>query len=137
VQNPKNTIAATFDPSFIRVAMEMWRQTTDLKVPVHDDFKVHFMENRGQILTNFANTATAWSMLLRALTPTGGEDTKMLDALRGEIEEFQAWAKSEIAKLEHLAVEESLSACLDEALLNPDMRSLFKGARPKPTEGQE
>lgn len=136
MQDLKNTIQATFDPSFIRMAMQMWRETTDLKVPVHDDFKVHFMQNRGQILSNFANTATAWSMMLRALTPVGAEDTKACEALRGEIEEFQAWAKSEIAKLEHLAVEEALSACLDEALLSPDMQNLFRAARPKPPEGQ-
>lgn len=132
----KNPIEATFDPSFIRMAMQTWREATDLKVPVHDDFKVHFMENRGQILTNFANTATAWSMMLRALTPAGVEDARALDALRGEIEEFQEWAKSEIAKLEHLAVEEALSACLDEALLSPDMQKLFGAARPKPPESQ-
>jgi hypothetical protein len=114
----------------------MWRETTDMKVPVHDDFKVHFMQNRGQILANFANTATAWSMMLRALTPTSVDDTKAFDALRGEIEEFQAWAKSEIAKLEHLAVEEALSSCLDEALLSPELQNLFKGMRPKPPEGK-
>ncbi|MFJ1470133.1 hypothetical protein [Massilia orientalis] len=136
MQDLNNTIQATFDPSFIRMAMQMWREATDLKVPVHDEFKVHFMENRGQILTNFANTATAWSMMLRALTPTSPADADACEALRGEIEEFQAWAKSEIAKLEHLAVEEALSACLDDALLSPGLQNLFKPTRPKPPAGE-
>lgn len=136
MQDPSDTIQTTFDPSFLRMAMQMWREATDLKVPVHDEFKVHFMENRGQILTNFANTGTAWSMMLRALSPAGPEDAKALEALRGEIEEFQTWAKSEIAKLEHLVVEESLSASLDEALLSPELQNLFKTTRPKPPEGK-
>ena len=135
MQDQKNTIQATFDPSFMRVAMQTWRETTDMKVPVHDDFKVHFMQNRGPILSNFANTATAWSMMLRGLTPARLEDSHALDGLRAEIEEFQTWAKSEIAKLEHLALEEALSASIDQALLNPEMQNFFKAMWPKPPEG--
>jgi hypothetical protein len=135
VQDQQNTIHATFDPSFMRMAMQTWRETTDMKVPVHDDFKVHFMQNRGQILSNFANTATAWSMMLRGLTPARQQDSQALDALRAEIEEFQSWAKSEIAKLEHLALEEALSASIDQALLNPEMQNLFKAMWPKPPKG--
>ncbi|MDO8771976.1 MAG: hypothetical protein Q7K57_25375 [Burkholderiaceae bacterium] len=29
-----------FDPAWLRTSMSMWRDATDLKVPLHDDFKV-------------------------------------------------------------------------------------------------
>lgn len=132
MQNPTDKIQVTLDLSFIRVSMDLWRQTTDMKLPVHDNFKVHFMQNRGPILRNFAKTATAWSSMLRAMAPTTPEDAQALDVARTEVEEFGGWATSEIAKLEHLAVEESISASMDEALLNPEIQAWFKNMGPKP-----
>lgn len=136
MQNPNaKKIQVGIDLSFVRVSMELWRQTTDMKVPVHDDFKVHFMQNRGQILRNFSNTATAWSMMLRGMEPATPEDTQALDAARTEIEEFGGWAKDEMAKLEHLAVEESISASMEEAFSSPEIQRLIKNIWPKPPEG--
>lgn len=50
------------------------------------------------------------------------------------IEEFGIWANSELAKLDHMALQEALSASMDEALLNPDLRHLFRQAGPPPAE---
>ena len=33
--------------------MDMWRDVVDMKIPVHDNFKIHFIEQRASLLENF------------------------------------------------------------------------------------
>lgn len=33
--------------------MTMWRDAVDMKIPVHDNFKIHFIEKRAALLENF------------------------------------------------------------------------------------
>lgn len=129
-------IQIAFDPAFIRTSMELWRETTDMKIPVHDSFKVHFMQNRGAILRNFAKTAGAWTMMFHGLEATSPEDAEALAAVRAEVEAFGEWAKLEIAKLERVAEEEALRTGLDEAFLSPEFQSLFKHFGQKPPGGK-
>lgn len=116
--------------------MNLWRQTTEMKLPVHDSFKVHFIQNRGPILRNFAKTAAAWTSMLRAMAPVTPEDAQALDAARAEVEEFGKWATLEIAKLEHLAIEESISASMDEVLLSPEIQAWLRNMGHKPPPGK-
>lgn len=41
------------DPDWLRTSMTMWRDAVDMKIPVHDNFKVHFIERRGSLLEGF------------------------------------------------------------------------------------
>lgn len=82
--------------------MTLWRDSVDLMIPMKDDFKLHFMRQRKSILSGFENTARAWLMALRPAVPDPG-DTSEFDALLREIEAFETWAKSELAKLADLA----------------------------------
>jgi len=134
--NPSEKIQVVFDPSMVRMSIELWRQATDLKMPVHDSLKVHFIQNRGRILKNFAKTAGAWSMIFHGIEAAAPEDVEALAAVRSEIDTFGEWAKSEIAKLDQMAEEESLRSGFDEAFLSPEIQNLLKNIGPKlPGEG--
>ena len=135
MQNSNEKIQGSLDLSFIRVSMKLWRQTTDMEVPMHDNVKVHIMQNRGRILHNFVETANAWSMLLRGMESATPDDADALEAARAEIKAFGGWANSEIEKLEHFAIGESIIATMDEALLSPEMEKLLKNIWPKPAVG--
>jgi len=132
VENPDQKIQITFDPSFVRTSIALWRETTDMKIPVHDSFKVHFIQNRGPILRNFAKTARAWAMMFHGMEATSAQDAEALATVRNEIDAFGEWAKSELAKLQELADEEALRSGLDEAFLSPEFKSLFKHFGQKP-----
>ena len=43
-------IVVEFDPDFMLVSMEMWRKSLDMQIPIADEFKIHFMENRRRLL---------------------------------------------------------------------------------------
>lgn len=131
MSDSSKSFQVTLDPAFLQESMRLWRQATDMQLPLHDEFKLHFMQNRRPILANHAKTAKDWGMLLRALSPATVGEEGMLSALLAEVEAFGTWAQSELAKLDHMALQEALSASIDEALLNPDFRHLFgKGGPP-------
>jgi len=90
-------IAVEFDPGFMRVSMEMWQKATDMKIPLHDDFKIHFMENRRALLAGFIKTGQAWMAVLQAMNSTSKADE--LDAVRAEVKAFVAWAEQGLAEL--------------------------------------
>jgi hypothetical protein len=99
----------------------MWRDTVDMKIPIHDDFKVHFLSQRGVILKNYASTAGAWLMVLRSCKATGNNLVE-IDALKSDIEAFKAWAEAETKKLETLALQESMIDNVQTMLADPTMR---------------
>lgn len=97
---PDAAFPVELDPSFIRVSMDMWRDATDMKIPLHDAFKIHFMERRKSLLEGFEKTGKAWLSMLRAMKPTS--NASELVALRADIEEFVRWAEDGLATLAHL-----------------------------------
>ena len=71
----------TLDPGFLQESMRLWRQATDMQLPLHDEFKLHFMQNRRPILANHAKTAKAWAMGKRhpsTVLSTGSKNEMML-----------------------------------------------------------
>ncbi|WP_454739631.1 hypothetical protein [Cupriavidus necator] len=78
--------------------MDIYRDTIDLKVPIKDEFKVHFMQRRRDILTNFSHNGKAWSLLLQCMKPS--EDPAEFDALTMQVKEFRDWADAELRKLD-------------------------------------
>lgn len=87
--------------------MEMWRKALDMEVPLADEFKIHFLARRGELLDGFAKTAGSWMMVLRKCKATG-DDLIVLDALEEEIVAFKDWAEAGITSLAALAAEEVL-----------------------------
>lgn len=103
----------SFDPAYIRSCMQLWRDTTSNQVPMATEFQLHFITERPSILRNFECTATAWLMILEKAR-VGDSDQADLDTLVAEIKEFEAWVKSEIRKLDDLALKTSIEAGVDE-----------------------
>ncbi len=89
------------DPEFLRTSMTLWRDAVDMKIPVHDDFKIHFMENRAKILDGFVNTATSWSLVLNACKQVAPE-AESLDQLKADVQAFKKWANDGLAELRGL-----------------------------------
>jgi hypothetical protein len=77
--------------------MEMWQKATDMKIPLHDDFKIHFMENRRTLLAGLIKTRQAWMAVLQAMTSTFQADE--LDVVRGEVKAFVDWVERGLAEL--------------------------------------
>lgn len=96
------------DPGNLLMSMSMWRDVTDMKIPIADDLRVHLMSNKGQNLNNFIATATAWRTVLRGCSPLE-PDAKEFDDLVREIESFIEWAKGGLAELQQLALQEALT----------------------------
>lgn len=115
------------DASFADTCIELWRNSVDLKMPMADEFKTHFMEQRGTILRNFEQTASAWLMLLGRAVPAAA-DKADFDAFVETIKAFRAWAKDEIAVLERMALQAGIEANIEEIMqdsqLGPAMRDL-------------
>jgi hypothetical protein len=86
------------DQAQVRDYMTLWREALDMKIPLKDEFKIHFMSRRQSILENYLATATAWGMLLGTTTATG-EDKLELSGLKQDVSNFKQWAKEEIDKL--------------------------------------
>jgi hypothetical protein len=110
-----NAFTVGLDPSYILVCMEMWRDATDLKIPLRDDFKVHFITRRHTLLANCEKTATAWSMILGSMRAHGNHQMR-LDECREKVEEFKSWAKAELAELAQVAAQDQLQDTLQEGL---------------------
>ncbi|WP_233875099.1 hypothetical protein [Paraburkholderia adhaesiva] len=96
-------IEVKFDSDGILASIELWRQTVDLKIAMKDEFKLHFMENRRSILEGYVFAASQWMSLLCAMQPVDLGAEAQLASLRGEVENFAAWAEAELDELDHLA----------------------------------
>lgn len=100
--------------------MTMWRDVVDMKIPVHDDFKVHFFEKRASLLAGFVKTGTAFMMVLRACKAEG-QDSIELEALKAEVEAFKKWAEDGINDLNTMALQESMKDNIQQLLTDPDI----------------
>lgn len=92
------------DPEWLQTSMALWRKTVDMEMPIHDNFKIHVMEQRATILGNFVKTAQSWLTVLRSCSAQG-EYLVALDSLRAEVEAFKKWAQDGIDQLRKLASE--------------------------------
>lgn len=89
------------DPEFLRTSMKLWRDAVDMKMPIHDDFKIHFMQNRAKLLDGFVNTAASWSIFLSACKQEAPE-LETLAQLKADVQAFKKWAEDGLAELRDL-----------------------------------
>ena len=106
------------NPEWLRTSMSMWRDAVDMKIPIHDSFKVHFLEKRGTLLDGFVKTATSWSMILRTCKAEG-DNQVALESLLAEVDEFKKWAESGLSELSSLAMQESLKDNVQQMIQDP------------------
>ncbi len=91
------------DLEAIRMLTQLSRDSIDMKVPMLDEFKLHFMKNRRRILENYRMQAVGMSMALSALK--SNDNDAGLAALKQEVELYQAWVLEEIHKIDALKEE--------------------------------
>lgn len=120
--NQSNAIAINFDPSYIMTCMDLWRKTLDMEHPVADHLKVHLVVNRRTILENYEKTSSAWSMLLRSMR-SANNDRGTFGEVCGKVEEFGAWAKTELAKLDDLEIDVAIQEGVEDLLRDPVTRN--------------
>ncbi|WP_420473410.1 hypothetical protein [Noviherbaspirillum sp. ST9] len=86
------------DPDRMEEMLDMWRKSVDLQIPMMDDFKIRMMQNRREILENFLQTGTGWTLALGCMEPL--DDAARFDDLRIKVKAFVDWAASEIDALD-------------------------------------
>lgn len=73
-----------------------------MKIPIHDDFKIHFMERRSELLKGFVDTARSWRMVFLCCSPSTKADQADLDALTAEVAAFKDWAEKGLHEIRAL-----------------------------------
>jgi hypothetical protein len=99
----------TLDPEYLRSQMRLRRAATDMKLPMHERLKVHFITRRAELLSNFSLTAGAWMMLLHGCSAERG-DLRELEALKAEIVEFKEWAEEGLQALQRMGLQEAIAS---------------------------
>ncbi|MBB5409368.1 hypothetical protein HDG34_003309 [Paraburkholderia sp. HC6.4b] len=97
------SIPVKFDPDCIFASIELWRQSIDFKIAMRDGLKIHLMENRRSILEGYVRAAGIWLSMLGAMQPGDLGAEAELRSVRAEVEDFAAWAESELSALDDLA----------------------------------
>src|SRR6185369_647888 len=95
------------DPDSLRACMQLWRESLSNAMPMAPEFQLHFIQERPTILRNFECTASAWLMAFRGAAPAPA-DQETFASLIADIEEFQAWTKTELETLDALALQTAL-----------------------------
>lgn len=121
------------DPEHIRTQMRLRRAATDMKLPMDEKLKLHFITQRGPMLSNCSITAGSWMMLLHGCCAEG-EQKAHLEALKREILEFKEWAEDGMQELQRLGLQEAVESDAvmpDDARLVASMRKLLGIPHPK------
>lgn len=88
------------DRERITVMLKLWRDGVDLRIPMADEFKLHFISQRKVILQNFEHVASAWLLFMGAMSNPDHPDE--INELRSEIKQFSDWVTEELHTLENL-----------------------------------
>jgi len=99
--NRPKPIVVEFDPDLMLMSMDMWRKSLDMKIPIADEFKIHFMKNRRRLLEGFATTGKAWKVMVGDMTAVS--DPARLEHVRREVQAFLSWAEDGLKAPDDLA----------------------------------
>lgn len=123
----------TLDPEYIRGLMAVRRAATDMKLPMNERMKLHFMARRQDLLCNFTLTAGAWLMMLNGCR-TRGPESAALASLKADIVEFKEWADESLQELQRMGLVETIEdnggAMPDDPQLVAAMRKMLGIADP-------
>lgn len=123
------------DEQMLLTSMELWRNVTDMKVPIADHLRVHLMANKATSLKNFIATATAWRTVLGSCTPVQ-DGAQQFAALMREVDAFIDWSKAGLVELQQLALQEAVTDGLDQLLQGFGEGSGPADPPPSPPEGE-
>src|SRR6185369_57689 len=114
------------DPETIRGLIALRRAATDMKLPMNERMKLHFITRRADLLSNFSLTAAAWRILLHACSAKAGDEAA-LERLKSEVVEFKDWADEGLQALQRMGLQETISDGGDDCM--PDDPQLVAALR--------
>jgi hypothetical protein len=129
------------DAQWLRTSMDLWREVVEMKLPIRDDLKVHLMSRRASTLANFIEVGKAWKTVLGSCKPTTPQDQVEYEVLMAEVDEFVAWAKSNLDDLKAMGEQEVLTDTaqdlLSDPMFGPAIRSMLNSIRKQnPDDGK-
>jgi hypothetical protein len=113
------------DPDDIRRQIQLRRAATDMKLPMNERLKVHFITHRADLLSNFSLTAGAWMMLLHSCSADAANQRE-LETLRADVLNFKEWAQEGLQALQRMGLQESVA---DDERHMPDDPALVAAMR--------
>ncbi len=61
------TVNMTFSLDQLKTVTRVWRDATDMKIPVADQFRIHFMVRRAALLAGFENAANGFLLMMQCM----------------------------------------------------------------------
>lgn len=91
--------ACLFDVGDLKILIQMNMDPLDLKIPMADEFKIHFMAQRRRILENYRNQATGMAMMMQCVVPGMRGHPEYVEA-QSVLLNYQEWIKTELRTLD-------------------------------------
>lgn len=96
------SITVTLNTEELETQIELWRATVDMKIPISDLLKLHFIAKRREILTGLLETGRHYDALLALMEPVEADKERFAESRR-KVQEFRRWAADGLHDLNELA----------------------------------
>ncbi|GHD04658.1 hypothetical protein GCM10007320_65680 [Pseudorhodoferax aquiterrae] len=95
-------ITVTLDTEELETQIELWRAAVDMKIPIADHLKLHFIAKRREILVRLLDTGKNYEALLALMKPVEADKERFAESRR-KVQEFRRWAADGLHELNELA----------------------------------
>ena len=99
---PMTLITVTLDTEDLDMQIDLWRSTVDMKIPIADHLKLHFITKRRDILATMLETGKHYDAMLALMEPVEA-DRERFTQLRQKVQEFRRWAADGLYELNQLS----------------------------------
>lgn len=113
------------DLQSFRNHMALRRAATEMRLPMDERLKVHFITRRAELLANFSITAGAWMLMLHGCD-AHGDDRAELARLKDEVFEFKEWAEEGLQQLRLVGLQDALENDECEMPDDPELVAAFR-----------
>lgn len=120
-----NDMHIKLDIESFRNHMGLRRAATEMRLPMDERLKVHFITRRAELLANFSITAGAWMLLLHSCDGKG-PDRAELARLKDEVFEFKEWAEEGLQQLRLMGLQDALENEECEMPDDPELVAAFR-----------
>lgn len=85
------SIMVTLNTEELETQIELWRATVDMKIPIPDHLKLHFIAKRREILAGLLETGRHYDALLALMEPVEADKERFAESRR-KVQDFRRWA---------------------------------------------
>lgn len=118
-------IRLDLDLESFRHHMALRRSATEMRLPMDERLKVHFITRRAELLANFSITAGAWMLLLHGCEAQGPARAE-LARLKDEVFEFKEWAEEGLQQLRLMGLQDAIENDECEMPDDPELVAAFR-----------